>query len=107
MGVVGLETSFGVINTFLVNEGHISFEKLVELMSINPRKIFGIDYGIRIGEKADLTIVDKNKEWVVNSSEFVSKGKATPFEGMKLKGDVLLTIYDGEIVYNKLNKEER
>lgn len=107
MGVVGLETSFGVINTFLVNEGHISFEKLVELMSINPRKIFGIDYGIRMGEKADLTIVDKNKEWVVNSSEFVSKGRATPFEGMKLKGDVLLTIYNGEIVYNKLNKEER
>lgn len=102
MGVVGLETSFAVINTFMVNAGHISFEKLVELMSINPRKIFGLEYGISVGKKADFTIVDRNKEWIVNPDEFVSKGKSTPFEGMKLSGDVLFTICDGKIVYNKL-----
>ena len=102
MGVVGLETSFAVINTFMVNTGHISFEKLVELMSINPRKIFGLEYGISVGKKADFTIVDRNKEWIVNPDEFVSKGKSTPFEGMKLTGDILFTICDGKIVYNKL-----
>lgn len=102
MGVVGLETSFAVINTFMVNAGHISFEKLVELMSINPRKIFGLEYGISVGKKADFTIVDRNKEWIVNPDEFVSKGKSTPFEGMKLTGDILFTICDGKIVYNKL-----
>lgn len=102
MGVVGLETSFAVINTFMVNAGHISFEKLVEIMSINPRKIFGLEYGISVGKKADFTIVDRNKEWIVNPDEFVSKGKSTPFEGMKLSGDVLFTICDGKIVYNKL-----
>ena len=102
MGVVGLETSFAVINTFMVNTGHISFEKLVELMSINPRKIFGLEYGISVGKKADFTIVDRNKEWIVNPDEFISKGKSTPFEGMKLIGDILFTICDGKIVYNKL-----
>lgn len=102
MGVVGLEISFAVINTFMVNAGHISFEKLVELMSINPRKIFGLEYGISVGKKADFTIVDRNKEWIVNPDEFVSKGKSTPFEGMKLTGDILFTICDGKIVYNKL-----
>ena len=71
-------------------------------MSINPRKIFGLEYGISVGKKADFTIVDRNKEWIVNPDGFVSKGKSTPFEGMKLTGDILFTICDGKIVYNKL-----
>jgi len=102
MGVVGLETSFGAVNTYMVNAGHISFEKLVEIMSINPRKIFGLPYGIRIGEKADFTVVDREKEWTVDPREFVSLGKFTPFEGVKLTGDVLLTAHNGKIVYNNL-----
>ena len=102
MGVVGLETSFAAVNTYMVQAGHISLEKLVEIMSINPRKIFGLDRGIKIGRKADFTVVDTHKQWVVNPAEFVSAGKFTPFEGVKLTGDVLLTVYDGELVYNKL-----
>lgn len=102
MGVVGLETSFAAVNTYMVQAGHISLEKLVEIMSINPRKIFGLDRGIKIGQKADFTVVDTQKQWVVNPADFVSAGKFTPFEGVKLTGDVLLTAYDGELVYNKL-----
>lgn len=102
MGVVGLETSFAAVNTYMVQAGHISLEKLVEIMSINPRKIFGLDRGIKIGRKADFTVVDTHKQWIVNPAEFVSAGKFTPFEGVKLTGDVLLTVYDGELVYNKL-----
>lgn len=102
MGVVGLETSFAAVNTYMVQAGHISLEKLVEIMSINPRKIFGLDRGIKIGRKADFTVVDTHKQWVVDPAEFVSAGKFTPFEGVKLTGDVLLTVYDGELVYNKL-----
>lgn len=102
MGVVGLETSFAAVNTYMVKPGHISFEKLVEIMSINPRKIFGLDAGIKIGDRADFIVVDREKEWVVNPEEFVSQGKFTPFEGVKLYGDVLFTVCDGEIVYNKL-----
>lgn len=102
MGVVGLETSFAAVNTYMVQAGHISLEKLVEIMSINPRKIFGLDRGIKIGQKADFTVVDTRKQWVVDPADFVSAGKFTPFEGVKLTGDVLLTAYDGELVYNKL-----
>lgn len=102
MGVVGLETSFAAVNTYMVQAGHISLEKLVEIMSINPRKIFGLDRGIKIGQKADFTVVDTQKQWVVDPADFVSAGKFTPFEGVKLTGDVLLTAYDGELVYNKL-----
>ncbi len=102
MGVVGLETSFGAVNTYMVKAGHISFEKLVEIMSINPRKIFGLPYGIKVGEKADFTVVDREKQWVVNPAEFASQGKFTPFEGVQLTGDVLFTVYDGKTVYNKL-----
>ena len=101
MGVVGLETSFGAINTYMVNAGHISFEKLVEIMAINPRKIFGLPYGIKIGEKADFTLVDREKQWTVDPADFRSLGKFTPFEGVKLTGDVLFTVYDGKVVYNK------
>ena len=103
MGVVGLETSFGAVNTYMVNAGHISFEKLVEIMAINPRKIFGLPYGIKVGEKADFTLVDREKQWTVDPAEFRSQGKFTPFEGVKLTGDVLLTVYDGKIVYNKID----
>lgn len=103
MGVVGLETSFGAVNTYMVNAGHISFEKLVELMSINPRRIFGLPYGIKVGEKADFTLVDREKEWTVDPKDFRSQGKFTPFEGVKLTGDVLLTVYDGELVYKKID----
>ncbi len=102
MGVVGLETSFGAVNTYMVKAGHISFEKLVEIMSVNPRKIFGLPYGIKVGDKADFTVVDREKQWVVDPREFASQGKYTPFRGVQLTGDVLLTVYDGKIVYNKL-----
>ncbi len=102
MGVVGLETSFGAVNTYMVEAGHISFEKLVEIMAINPRKIFGLPYGIKVGEKADFTVVDREKQWVVNPAEFASQGKFTPFENVKLTGDVLFTVYNGKTVYNKL-----
>ncbi len=102
MGVVGLETSFAAVNTYMVNAGHITFEKLVEIMAINPRKIFGLPAGIKAGDKADFTVVDREKEWVVNPQEFVSLGKFTPFDGVKLTGDVVLTAYDGKIVYNNL-----
>ena len=71
-------------------------------MAINPRKIFGLPAGIKVGDKADFTVVDREKEWVVNPQEFVSLGKFTPFEGVKLTGDVVFTAYDGKAVYNSL-----
>ncbi|MEG1862461.1 MAG: dihydroorotase [Oscillospiraceae bacterium] len=99
MGVVGIETSFAAIYTYMVKTGKISLEKLVELMSINPRAIFGLPYGIKIGKKADFTVVDTLYEEIVRPETFASKGRATPFEGLPLTGKVKMTVYDGEIVY--------
>ncbi|MCH5321550.1 MAG: dihydroorotase [Eubacterium sp.] len=100
MGVVGLETAFAVLNTKLVKTGVITLEKLVEMMSVRPREIFGIDGGvIKEGAVADLALVDINKEWTVDPEKFVTMGRATPFKDWKLQGENLLTIYRGEIVY--------
>lgn len=100
MGVVGLETAFAVLNTKLVKTGTITLEKLVEMMSVRPREIFGIDGGeIKEGAVANLALLDVDKEWIVNPDNFVTMGRATPFEGWKLQGENLLTIYRGEIVY--------
>lgn len=100
MGVVGLETAFAVLNTKLVKTGIISLEKLVDMMSVKPREIFGIDGGkIAVGEVANLCLLDADKEWTVDPDKFVTMGRATPFEGWKLQGENLLTIQRGEIVY--------
>ena len=103
MGVVGLETAFPVLYTKLVKTGIITLERLVEMMDVKPREIFKIDGGvIKEGETADLCLLDLEKEWVVHPEEFVSMGRATPFENWKLQGENLLTILRGEIVYEAI-----
>ncbi len=103
MGVVGLETAFAVLNTKLVKAGIITLEKLVEMMSVRPREIFGIEGGrIAVGEPADLCLLDTEAEWIVEPEKFISMGRATPFEGWKLQGENLLTILRGEIVYEAI-----
>ena len=92
MGVVGLETAFGVCHTHLVKTGIISLQRLVELMSLNPRRIFGLE----VEGEANLAIFDLDKDWTVESDKFASMGKATPFEGMKLIGMPQSLIYDGK-----------
>ncbi|MGN1202766.1 MAG: amidohydrolase family protein, partial [Eubacterium sp.] len=100
MGVVGLETAFAVLNTKLVKTGIISLEKLVDMMSVKPREIFGIDGGkIAVGEVANLCLLDADREWTVDPEKFVTMGRATPFKDWKLQGENLLTIQRGEIVY--------
>ncbi len=92
-GIVGLETAFAVMYTKLVKPGIISLEKLIELMSINPRKRFGLPLD------GDFTVWDLNREFKVNPEEFLSKGKATPFVGETLNGQCVLTVCNGKIVY--------
>lgn len=101
MGVVGLETSFAAVYTTMVKTGLISMERLVEVMSITPRRILGLPStdGVRAGMTADLTLLDTNAEWVVNPDTFRTKGRATPYEGMLLQGAIAATISKGNIVY--------
>ena len=103
MGVVGLETAFAVLNTKLVKTGIITLERLVDMMSVRPREIFGIEGGkIAEGEVANLCLLDADSEWIVEPDKFVTMGRATPFENWKLQGENLLTILRGEIVYEAL-----
>ena len=101
-GIVGLETSFPVLYTKLVKTGIISLERLLELMCINPAKRFNLEGGyIEDGSIANLAIIDLDKEFSIDSNTFFSKGKATPFDGWKVYGEVCYTIYKGEIRYDK------
>ena len=102
MGVVGLEVAFPVLYTKLVKTGVITLEKLIELMNTNPRKIFKIGTEIKVGEKADLTVYDLNENYNIDSSKFVSMGKATPFDGDNVYGKCKMTICGGNIVFNEL-----
>ncbi len=101
MGVVGIETAFAVLYTHLVKKNIISLEKLIELMSINPRKRFDIQSSFETGKKANLTVFDLDNEYKINPDEFLSMGKATPFEGMLVSGKCLLTIADGKIAWQE------
>ncbi|MBO5092359.1 MAG: dihydroorotase [Clostridia bacterium] len=92
MGVVGLESAFSVMYTYLVKTGEISLEKLLDLMCYNPRKRFNLPLG------NDFTVFDLDKEYTVDPNSFLSMGKATPFEGHTLYGKCLMTVKDGRVV---------
>ena len=101
-GIVGLETSAALTYTELVDKGILTPMQMAEKMSYNPAKILGLsDKGsIAEGKIADIVIFDPKAEWTIDRSEFVSKGKNTPFHGKKVKGQVQYTLVDGRIVYN-------
>ena len=92
-GVVGLETAFSVMYTYLVKTGVITLEKLVELMVDNPRKRFNIPL------KSDFSIWKLDEEYTVNPDDFLSKGRATPFENAKLYGKCVRTVCGSKVVF--------
>jgi len=99
-GMVGIETAFQVCYTKLVCEGHISLSKLSEIMSKRPAEILGVKKGqIKPGFEGDLVLVDIEKESAINRDGFLSKGKNTPFEGFRVKGEVIRTFRGGKQVY--------
>ena len=101
MGVTGLEVSLPAAYTYAVLSRRISLPQLVRLMADNPRRIFGIAGGLNPGDRADVAIVDFDREFKVDSSSFLSMGKATPFDGLTLRGKVLFTVAAGEVVYEE------
>ena len=102
MGVVGLESAFQMMYTYLVLEKKVlTMEQLVHLMCIAPRERFGIEGGLQIGQSADIAVIDPETEGTVDPNTFLSKGRATPFAGMKTRGDIVMTMYRGEIVYQR------
>lgn len=101
-GMVGLETSFSICYTSLVKSGAINLNKLSEIMSKNCADILGMNKGrISPGVEGDVVLLDLDKKIKVNSEEFNSKGKNTPFQGMEFYGEVQMTIKAGRILYKK------
>ncbi len=98
-GVVGLETAFAVMNTHLVKKGVITLEKLVELMSLNPRRRFNIKLN------NEFTVWNTQKQFLVQPDKFLSKGRATPFENEWLYGVNMLTVYGNKAVYKNITEE--
>ncbi len=101
MGVVGLETAFPVMYTYLVKTGVITLERLVNLMSEKPRERFGITSDV------GFTVFKLDEEYKIDPKDFLSMGKSTPFENHKVYGKCLCTVYNNKLVYSALNQSER
>ena len=94
--------TWNVYGTKVVKRGLMSFEKLIEKMSVNPAKILGINAGtLAVGAAADIALVDLDEEWVVDTQKLHGKSKNTPFKGRRLYGKVKKTILDGKIVFDE------
>ena len=98
-GIVGLETAFPVLYTRLVLEDVLSLERLVELMSVGPGRLFGLGGTIAPGAPADIAVFDLGARYRIESADFLSKGHATPFEGWEVQGRNVMTLVDGREVY--------
>ncbi len=99
-GFTGLETAYAVCNSVLVKDNQFNPHRLSQLMSAQPARLLGLQKGVlRPGYDADLTLLDPDEEWTVDSSKFFSKGKATPFEGRRLTGRVKDLFIDGRLVF--------
>lgn len=97
-GIIGLETSLALGITQLVHGGHLTMMELMEKMSLNTAKMYGLELGrIAVGKPADLVIFDENESW--KPERFASKSDNSPFAGMELTGKVKYTICKGKIVY--------
>ncbi len=100
-GIIGLETAFGLVIRELVDPGILSLPEAIKKMTWNPARIFGLPYGrLQVGGPADLVVLDPSAEWVVDRDKLFSRSKNTPFHGWKLKGLPLLTLVEGQIVYD-------
>lgn len=100
-GIVGLETAFAVLYTKLVREGIITLETLIKLMSENPNRRFFKENPLNPGSKADFTVFSLNEKYTVDSHEFLSMGKSSPFEGDTVYGRCKMTVSNGKTVWRE------
>lgn len=101
-GIVGLETAVPLTITGLVRTGCLTPLQMAACMSTNPARVLGIQKGtLRPGSCADITVIMPDEEYTIDAKSFASKGKNTPFDGMKVWGRVAATIADGKVIYEK------
>jgi dihydroorotase len=102
-GIVGLETAVGLTLTCLVHSGILDLSRAIACWTCNPARIFRLPGGrLNVGDPGDLTILDLEKEWIVDPAQFRSKSRNTPFAGHRLKGKAVATVVGGEVVYSEL-----
>ncbi|MDL1968989.1 MAG: dihydroorotase, partial [Deltaproteobacteria bacterium] len=99
-GIVGLETSVS-LSLKLVQNSIISLTELVEKMSTNPARILGLDTGITAGKPADITIIDPDLSYKIDSNRFKSLSRNTPFDKWNMKGKAILTMVGGKVVFER------
>ena len=98
-GMIGLETAFALGMTNLVKTGHISIKRLIELMSVNPARLYGLTAGsLSVGSPADIVIFNPDTSWKFTEEDIHSRSKNSPFIGMTLQGKVRYTVSAGHIV---------
>ncbi len=99
-GMIGLETSVGLVSTELVKKNVLSWLEAIKLMTINPAKILSLPAGtLDIDASADITLIDPELEWTVTKDDFKSLSKNSPYIGMTLTGRVVRTIVAGKTVF--------
>lgn len=99
MGIVGLETAFPLLYTYLVKPGLLSFPRLMELLHDAPCRRFGLPQGEMDGPLADFTVFDLSASYPIDPADFLSQGKATPFTGWPVQARCLLTVCNGRLVW--------
>lgn len=105
-GIIGLETALSVVATWLVKPGIIDWPTLVDRMAVRPAKLFRLPGGtLARGSVGDVTVIDPDREWVVDSSAFRTKGRNTPYEGRTLFGKTVCTLVDGRVAYRENERE--
>ncbi len=100
-GVVGLETAFAVCYTALVKTGRMTLEQLLDKLTAAPARLLKRERALRVGARADITVLDVNEAWRVEPEKFASMGRATPFEGRELTGRVVATFRQGRQIFHK------
>ena len=100
MGIVGLETAFPLLYTYLVETNIISFSRLIELLHDAPCRRFGIPWGGMDGQSADYTIFNLNSTYSIDPGSFLSTGRATPFAGRQVQGRCVLTVAGGKVAWS-------
>ena len=101
-GVIGLETSLGLVITKLIEPGHLDWSAALSKMTINPARILGIPKGtLQLGADADVTVIDPKARWTVDPSKFFSKSSNTPFAGWELTGRADMVIVGGRVKFRR------
>ncbi len=100
-GMIGLQTTVGLVKTYLIDKGYLSWADAIRKMTKHPARILNLPAGtLKVDAPADITIIDSDKKWTVKNKDFRSKSKNSPFVGWKLSGKVSHTILGGRVVFD-------